>query len=172
MGVLTWFEIQWIARKSYYKIISCSLFNQKIFFFFTIFEKIKCKTFSLRKYSEKNHFTQCKFSFERANSSKSESFFPFIKEKKESFFTLKKKDSQTNIPNSGTIWCKMRSRFWWIANSACHLNYRTLLRSSSLQKPRYPLLKVFFNSFHFFSRHCKKRNVYKFYVSIEKTFSS
>ncbi len=48
-------------------------------------------------------------------------------------------DAQTDIlPKK----CKLRSKTWWFTKVAIHISYRTLLRSSSLQEPRDPLLKV------------------------------
>ena len=39
-------------------------------------------------------------------------------------------------------WRHLRSKTRWFTGSAIHNNYRNLLRSSSLQEPRYPLLTV------------------------------
>ena len=41
--------------------------------------------------------------------------------------------------------CHLRSKIWWFTSSAIHNTYRNLLRSSSLQEPRYPLLTVVIN---------------------------
>ena len=38
--------------------------------------------------------------------------------------------------------CKLRSKFWWLADGAIRITYRISLRSSSLWEPRHPLLKV------------------------------
>ena len=38
----------------------------------------------------------------------------------------------------------MRSKIWWFTEPAIHITYRSLLRSSSVQEPRDPLLKVVF----------------------------
>lgn len=38
----------------------------------------------------------------------------------------------------------LRSRFWWFISFAFHINYRTLLRSSTNMKPSHPLHRVVF----------------------------
>ncbi len=45
----------------------------------------------------------------------------------------------------------LRSKIWWLADSAIRIAYRISLRSSSSREPRYPPLKIFF-SFWMLSR--------------------
>ena len=49
-------------------------------------------------------------------------------------------DTPTDILPRGK--CKLRSKFWWLADRAIRITYRISLRSSSLWEPRHPLLKV------------------------------
>ena len=50
-------------------------------------------------------------------------------------------DTQTDILYR-EIECKMRSKIRWFTGNAIHITYRNWLRSSSLQEPRDPLLKI------------------------------
>ena len=49
-------------------------------------------------------------------------------------------DTPTDILPRGK--CKVRSKFWWLADRAIRITYRISLRSSSLWEPRHSLLKV------------------------------
>jgi hypothetical protein len=49
-------------------------------------------------------------------------------------------DTPTDILPRGK--CKLRSKFWWLADRAIRITYRISLRSSSLWEPRHSLLKV------------------------------
>ena len=51
-------------------------------------------------------------------------------------------DPQTLQQTHSTRKCKLRSKFWWLADRAIRITYRISLRSSSLWEPRHPLLKV------------------------------
>ena len=51
--------------------------------------------------------------------------------------------SEANLPAGVTLWRMLRSKIWWLADSAIRIAYRSLLRSSSLWEPRYPPLKIF-----------------------------
>ena len=51
-------------------------------------------------------------------------------------------DSEPNMPSAETLGAICVQRFDGSRNSAIHTTYRSSLRSSSIQEPRYPLLRV------------------------------
>ena len=51
-------------------------------------------------------------------------------------------DSEPGMPSAETLGAICVQRFDGSRNSAIHTTYRSLLRSSSIQEPRYPLLRV------------------------------
>ena len=53
-------------------------------------------------------------------------------------------DSEPDMPSAGALGAICVQRFDGSRNSAIHTTYRSSLRSSSIQEPRYPLLRVVF----------------------------
>lgn len=53
-------------------------------------------------------------------------------------------DSERNVPSAEASGAICVQRFDDSRNSAIHTTYRSLLRSSSMREPRYPLLRVVF----------------------------
>lgn len=53
-------------------------------------------------------------------------------------------DSEPDMPSAGASGAICVQRFDGSRNSAIHTTYRSSLRSSSIQEPRYPLLRVVF----------------------------
>ena len=72
------------------------------------------------------------------------SLFLSLKQKKGRKSTNTQTDVLSGIPKSAICVRKLDDSL----NSAIHITYRSLLRSSSMHKPRDPLLKVVFTIFY------------------------
>ena len=67
---------------------------------------------------------------------------------KKSFNRIKIRDSFPHwYKHEGFSLHHLRSKIWWLADSAIRIAYRISLRSSSSREPRYPPLKIFFSFF-------------------------